>query len=561
MPRRDGPNFGAEERLFAAAPYPWYRYESMSDAPGDSDGDAAKSERDRVESALAQSEERFLSVVQGAPDGVAILRGASILYLNPRAARMLGLASPEAGVGRHITEFIHPEESQIAAQRIRELLRTGQAPDTPFEYRSRSLDGRDLTVEIKSIRIDFDGGPAVLAFARDVTYRKALEGRVAQAERLSALGVLSAGVAHEINNPLAYVLLNLEFIGQAMLGLPESAERATLLRRVQDAQHGAERVATIVRDLRTFARDDASSRGPVSLEKTLEAAVSMASAEIEKRARVVRRYDVVASVLGNPARLEQVFVNLLTNAVQSLPEGGPEKNVVTLTIFEDEHTVYVGVSDTGSGMSEDVKRQIFDPFFTTKPPGVGTGLGLPICQGIVRAHGGSIDVASTPGQGSTFTVTMPRFEGRVAPGYELSTGSRQRTQRGRVLIVDDDVNVGRTLSLALQPVHDVTVVTSGQEALAELHAARFSGGYDAILCDVLMPGMTGSELFDRARGELPGLEARFIFMSGGLFLGGAAELAKKSQNRVLEKPFDLDDVQEALRGVVMRTREATASPG
>jgi two-component system, cell cycle sensor histidine kinase and response regulator CckA len=531
----------------------------MSDAPGDPD--SVRIERDRAESALQQSEERFRSVVQGAPDGVAILRGPVILYLNPRAARMLGLATPEAGIGRQITEFIHPDESQMAAQRIRELLRTGQAPDTPHEYRSRSLDGRDLTVEIKSIRIELDGGPAVLAFARDVTYRKALEGRVAQAERLSALGVLSAGVAHEINNPLAYVLLNLEFLAQAMGLLPETPERAVLLRRVQDAQHGAERVATIVRDLRTFARDDASSRGPVSLEKTLEAAVSMASAELEKRARVVRRYDPVAHVLGNPARLEQVFVNLLTNAAQSLPEGGPEKNVITLTLFEDDHTVYVGVSDTGSGMPEDVKRQIFDPFFTTKPPGVGTGLGLPICQGIVRAHGGSIDVASTPGEGSTFTVTLPRAEAGAHAGHEHAAGSRQRTLRGRILIVDDDVNVGRTLSLALQQIHDVTVVTSGREALAELHAARFSGGYDAILCDVLMPGMTGSELFDRARGELPGLDARFIFMSGGLFSGGAAELAKKSQNRVLEKPFDLNDVQEALRNVVLRSRESPTPSG
>lgn len=530
----------------------------MSGAHGDPD--SVRLERDRAEHALEESEQRFRHVVQGAPDGVAILRGATILYLNPRAARMLGLETPEAGIGRSITEFIHPDETQIAAQRIRELLRTGLAPDTPHEYRSRSLDGRDLTVEIKSIRIDFDGGPAVLAFARDVTYRKALEGRVQQAERLSALGVLSAGVAHEINNPLAYVLLNLEFIGQAMGALPESPTRATLLRRVQEAQHGAERVATIVRDLRTFARDDASSRAAVSLEKTLEAAVSMASAELEKRARLVRKYEQVSRVLGNPARLEQVFVNLLTNAAQSLPDGGPEKNAITLTIFEDAHTVYVGVSDTGSGMSEDVQRQIFDPFFTTKPPGVGTGLGLPICQGIVRAHGGAIDVASVPGQGSTFTVTLPRFEGGTAAGSEHPTGSRQRTLRGRVLIVDDDVNVGRTLSLALQQVHDVTVVTSGQEALAELHAARFSGGYDAILCDVLMPGMTGSELFDRARGELPGLDVRFIFMSGGLFLGGAAELAKKSQNRVLEKPFDLNDVQEALRGVVARARDtATGS--
>ncbi len=529
----------------------------MPNAPDAPESDSARSQRERTESALEQSEQRFQSVVQSAPDGVAILRGATILYLNPRGARMLGLETPEAGIGRRITEFIESDQSGDAAERIRDLLRTGNQAETPHEYRSHSLDGRTLVVEISSIRIEFLGGPAVLAFARDVTERKALQARVAQAERLSALGVLSAGVAHEINNPLAYVLLNLEFLEQYLDSTPDGPERELLLKRVLEAKHGADRVATIVRDLRTFARDDATSRGAVSVETTLETAINLVSASLATRARLIRRYRPVSLVLGNAARLEQVFVNLLVNAAQAIPEGGsPETHAITVAVSESEAGVQVAFTDTGVGMPEETKQQIFDPFFTTKAPGVGTGLGLPICQGIVRAHGGSLNVDTTEGEGSTFTVTLPKFVGVPMVSEPEQPAPRGDQGRGRVLIVNDDVNVGKTLSLALQPIHDITVVTSGPAALAELRAAR--GSYDAILCDVLMPGMTGRELFDAARDELPELDARFIFMSGALFTGGTAELAATSRNRVLEKPFDIQQVRDALQSVVARVRQRSS---
>jgi PAS domain S-box-containing protein len=519
----------------------------MTDGTREDEGDRTlRADVARAETALRASEERFRAVVHGAPDGVAILRGPTILYLNPRAARLLGLAHPEDGYGHPITDFIHPDDQLAAAERIRDLIRSGRAHDAPAEYRSRARDGHELVVEISSILIDFDGGRAVLAFARDVTERKAMQTRLAQADRLSALGMLSAGVAHEINNPLAYVLMNLELIKRELE--KGDADRKILLARLEEARHGAERVATIVRDLKTFAREDQGVRWPVELEAVLDAALNVVGEEIAKRGRVTRDYARVPTVEGVAARLEQVFVNLLLNAAQALPDGDPLGNEVTVSASSDSDWVYVSVRDTGSGMSDEIRRHIFDPFFTTKPPGVGTGLGLPICQGIVGAYGGTIEVTTAPRAGSTFTVKLRRFHGAI--GAPAPTPSPAAPTRGRLLIVDDDAAVGRTLSLALEQDHDVTVVASGQAALELLRATPPERCFDAVLCDLVMPGMTGSELFSIARAELPKVARRFIFMSGGYFFG--ADTSQTDGQPVLEKPFNLEQVRTALRDVATR---------
>jgi PAS domain S-box-containing protein len=349
------------------------------------------SERRVAISALQESEARFRSVVEGAPDGVAILRQQQILFLNPRAARMLGLPNPEAGKGRMITDFLEPDDAELAERRIGELVATGRVHRDPAEYRSKSADGAELVVEISSIPIDLGGERSVLAFARDITERKAIQARLAEAERLTALGVLSAGVAHEINNPLAYVLLNLEYLRQQLPRLAEDPARLSdLMVRVRDACHGAERVATIVRDLRTFARGDDGTRGPVDLREVIEAAINIAGNTLKQSARIVRDYGESPLVDASANRLEQVFLNLLLNAAQALPNGDPERDEIRIRLYGDQLRAVAEIVDTGPGVPEQLIGRIFEPFFTTKPVGVGTGLGLPICRSILAAHGGTI---------------------------------------------------------------------------------------------------------------------------------------------------------------------------
>ena len=513
--------------------------------------------RKRSELALRQSEERFRALIDGAPDGIAILRGAQIAFLNAAAARMLGAASPEAALGVPITDFLHPEDAKLAEARIGQLYRTGTRHPDPAEYRSRSRDGQELFVEISAIPTEYQGKPAVLAFARDVTERKAIQARLVEADRLAALGVLSAGIAHEINNPLAYLLLNLEFLSRELPTLPNDPSKLdALMVRVRDAFHGAERVASIVRDLRTFARADEGMRGPIDVQAALESALNIAGSEIKQRATLIRDYQPVPPVDANPNRIEQVLLNLLLNAAQSLPNRETQSNEVRARLRRENDRVLIIIEDTGSGIPEELLGKIFDPFFTTKPVGVGTGLGLSICRSIVRGLGGEISVSSTPGRGSQFTVNLPASKERLAPkSMPPRSPSPPPQKRGRILIVDDEISVSRTLRALLQNEHDVVLTGDGAQALSAIAEAP-GDGFDVIMCDLMMPGMSGMELYERIRQEYPGMEQRIVFMTGGVSMDRAREFLATTINLTFEKPFDFDRLRRTLRRLVAQRAPA-----
>jgi two-component system, cell cycle sensor histidine kinase and response regulator CckA len=518
------------------------------------------SSRAATSQALRESEKRFRDLVDGAPDGVAILRGPVMMFLNGRAAKLLGLANAAQGTGRVITDFLHPDDRERAATRIRKLLQDGGL-DERAEYRSIDGRGEERAVEISSIPIEYQGGPAVLAFARDVTERKRMEIKLLEADRLTALGVLSAGVAHEINNPLAYVLLNLEYLKRELPKAANDPSRIeSLMVRVQDACHGADRVASIVRDLRTFARGEETARQPVGLENVIEAAVNIAYPEIRTRARLERRYQTVPAVDGNAGRLEQVFLNLLLNATQAFAEGSEEvDNLIRVTLRAEGDQVVAEVADNGPGIPADLLGRIFDPFFTTKPVGVGTGLGLPICRGIVQTHGGEITVDSKPGAGAVFTLTFPASKlspimpSRKSDRSPLDHGDVR--ERGRVLVVDDESVVAHTLKVLLQGEHDLVVAQSGAEALDLLQdEAASMPAYDAILCDLMMPGMTGIELFEVLRREYPALAGRVVFMTGGVSMLRVSEFLESVPNAKFEKPFDIAELRRCLHRLVASSR-------
>jgi PAS domain S-box-containing protein len=509
--------------------------------------------RTNAEEALRRSEARFRTVIENAPDGICILRWPKIVFANPRAARLLGCRTPEQAIGHDIFEFMRPEEAKLATERVTQRMRS-DVPPSPNEYTSRDPDGKELLVEISSIPIEYEGAPAVLGFARDVTERKATVARLIEADKLAAVGTLAAGVAHEINNPLAYVLLNLEFLARELPKLTGDASRLPVLQgRLQEALEGADRVKTIVRDLQTFTRRDQGIRGPVDLRSVIETALHLARHEIRHRAVIAKRYDPVPPVYGNTTRLEQLFLNLFLNAAHALADLDPERNLLEIAVRGgDDHSAIAQIRDNGSGMTPDVLRHVFDPFFTTKPTGVGTGLGLPICLGIARAIGGDIRLASEPGRGTTVTVTLPLYresETQPTDPHPTALAARERLSspppRGRVLLIDDERAVAESLALALSEDHDVVTVGSAAEA-----RKRIASGdrFDVVLCDLVMPGESGMQLFEHVRASWPDLARRFAFMTGGAFLPETDRFLQEIDNPRIEKPFDI----EAVRSLVDR---------
>jgi CheY-like chemotaxis protein len=308
-----------------------------------------------------------------------------------------------------------------------------------------------------------------------------------------------------------------------------------------EAREGAERVRKIVRGLKTFSRADEERRVVMDVKSALELAVNMAFNEMRHRARLVKDYGPVPLVDADEARLGQVFINLLINAAQTIPEGDVAANEIRIVTSTDTTgRAVVEVKDTGPGIPAAVLGRIFDPFFTTKPVGIGTGLGLSICHSIVTGMGGEIAVVSELGRGTTFRVTLPAAIGpAVSP---VMSERRIRSARAVVLIVDDDPFVGAALARVLRD-HEVVLTTKARDALDVLAGGK---RFDVILSDLMMPEMSGMEFYDELTRRDPRTAERVIFLTGGAFTPDARAFLDRVPNRQIEKPFD----PERLRALV-----------
>ncbi|TMQ05919.1 MAG: PAS domain S-box protein [Deltaproteobacteria bacterium] len=492
-----------------------------------------------VVAALRRSEARFRFLVESAPDGVVILKRGLIVFINPKAALLLGVGRGEAALGRSIASFLPPADAAAAGERIGAMLRKGiEFP--PSEY--GVLADRTRVVEIKSIACEWDGEQAVLAFARDVTERKAIQRRLVESDRLAALGTLAAGVAHEINNPLTYAHLSARRVARLLEGTGLPDEMLTAVRgHLDDIVHGIARIASITRSLRSFVSDDAEAPGRVDLEAVLARALKMVDNDLRHAARLVREIGPLPPVVGNAARLEQVFVNVLINAIKALPPDPRERHEIHVAAEHVGERVTVAIRDTGCGIPTALRGRIFEPFFTTRDVGHGIGLGLWVSKTIIDTLGGEIEVDSIEDVGMTVRVHVPTHPA-VAPAVELRapvarSAVIEGTRRRRVLVIDDEPSICYAIAQALADDHEVAVATTGTSALALVEATKF----DLILCDVMMPGMDGHELYRQIAERYPGLERRFVFMTGAL-ASGIVKALDGLPNAWLVKPFEISDV-------------------
>ncbi|MFO0662010.1 MAG: PAS domain S-box protein [Polyangiaceae bacterium] len=370
------------------------------------------SKRPEVHQVVAPRDSHFRELMDALPDCVLIHRNGKTIYANLTLIRTLGYLNDDSLIGKPVVELIHPDEKGDVSER---MLATAAGHSVPRrEERLLRRDGSYVVLEVVAMPIFFEGASSVLALGRDVTERKQIEAQLLTIDRLASLGRLAAAVGHEINNPIAYVLGSLELLRRELnhackdVVAPEKV--ASLQERVTIAREGAERVRDIVRDLRTLSRDDAELHRPIDIQRVLELCIDMAGHELHQRAKVTRELRECPKVNANEARLGQVFLNLLINAAQSIPEGHIDENEIKISTGVIDDMVAVDVCDTGVGIASDVRERIFEPFFTTKPLGFGIGLGLSICHHIVTSLGGEIR-AIPQERGTLFRVLLPPDQG------------------------------------------------------------------------------------------------------------------------------------------------------
>ncbi|MCP3136242.1 ATP-binding protein [Pyxidicoccus xibeiensis] len=366
--------------------------------------------RVRTETTLKRTEAGVHLLIEAFPDPVMVHVGDGVLLsVNPALVQYLGFRDASELVGRHVLELVRHEDRAAAQLHLGQALesqRASRAVEVPLMRR----DGEVMIADLVTMSVVFDGAPARVTVARDFTERKRTQAQLMLTDRMASMGLLAAGIAHELNNPLAYVLSNLDYLHGTVgpRSRPLTHDELVECRQVlDDAREGAERMRQIVRQLRVFSRVEDTKEEAVDVHRVLDSVTQMAASVVRARAKLVKDYGEVPPVRGNEGKLFQVFLNLLINAAHAIEEGQSETNEIRLTTYlEEGGRVVVMVRDTGQGIPPEHLRRIFDPFFTTKSAGVGTGLGLSICDTIVNALGGHISVESSVGAGTTFRVAL-----------------------------------------------------------------------------------------------------------------------------------------------------------
>ncbi|NUP05338.1 MAG: response regulator [Polyangiaceae bacterium] len=500
---------------------------------------------------MADLGKTFLTVAERARMGFVIVSlredGADSVYISEMAVEILGRPREELAT-MNLVDIVHERDRGRVADLISRIM-SGQKVESSIEMVMVHPNGKQVPVSTSFVEVEHQGRNLTVNIVTDISDRKRLEAQLARADRLAALGTLAAGVAHEINNPLASIALNLETLGRiAEESITSEDERDRARSLSQEIRSSLDRMATIVRDLRTFSRDDPMEDTAVDLRAIIASAERLVVHEVRHRARIVIDLPELPAVKARASRLEQVFVNILLNAAQAF-ETVAEQNVIRVRGgVTDAGAVYVDIEDNGPGIPSHIVGRVFDPFFSTKPIGVGTGLGLSICHGIVSRLGGELTVQSAVGVGSIFRVSLPAAERPVMlAGVEPPVVAQ--LPRMRVLVVDDEPAIGRAIRCLLEEGHDIDVVTSGEAALERLVDER---AYDVVLCDLMMPGLTGADVYEHLTRRNTGIERRLVFMTGGAVTEYGRRFLASVPNLRLDKPFDSIALEQALLATVER---------
>jgi two-component system NtrC family sensor kinase len=491
----------------------------------------------RQRRAFREVETRYKSLFERVPVGLYRSTPAGeIVDWNPALVQMLGYPDRQSFLTANATDFyVDP------GQRSRfQALIAEQGSARGFETQFRRRDGSVLSVRLSGSRVQDAEGRTLYyeGSIEDVTDLKRAEAALRQSEKLAALGSLLAGVAHELNNPLSVILGHSQLLAQTVQG--RTAERATKITAA------AERCARIVRNFLALARQHPPERQGAALGEIVGEAVELLAYQLRlSDVEVTLELAADLPVLwADPHQLHQVFVNLIANAHHALSQAPPPRRLTIAARHDPSRAaVTIEVADTGPGMPPEVRSRIFEPFFTTKPPGQGTGLGLPLCQGIVEGHGGTIAVESAPGRGTAFRIELPVTPPPEAAPAAPPAAAAQPVRQKSILIVDDEPDVAAILAdLLAVDGHRVEIAPNGARALEKLHTEAF----DAILSDLRMPELDGASFYRTLAHHGHPLVQRFIFVTGDVLGEETRQFLEETGALCVGKPFDLEQVRRAL---------------
>ncbi len=516
-------------------------------------------ENARLYEQVKQSEQRYRDLFANAYDLIFMLdRELKITSINNVGQQLTGYPVEEL-TGRPLWALCSPESWKTAEPVLRELLQ-GRGVQ-PFELELLRRDQEQVFLEVSAqVMLNGSGVKGVHCIARNLTDRRRLEQQLIQSEKLSAIGQLVAGVAHELNNPLTSVS------GYAQLLLRDQRLPEEPRQDIEQIHAQSERAAKIVQNLLIFAREHKPERRMVVINDALRSALALQSYQL-KVDNIGVALDLepnLPATTADPHQLQQVFLNLITNARHAMVEKGGRGMLTLRTSVapapDGSEAIRVEIGDSGVGIPEWNLKKIFNPFFTTKPVGQGTGLGLSICFGIVREHEGQIWAESQQGLGTRVYLSLPlRVQGDTETSLPApSRGASEEPESAlNVLVVDDEEPVVRLMARLLRDLgHRSTVVTSGEAALQALGREPF----DLILCDVKMPGLNGFELASAIRERDPDLADRLIFITGDTLSHTTRTSLEQSGNLFLAKPFSIEQLEGALQSITRRRSIGSNKP-
>jgi two-component system NtrC family sensor kinase len=488
----------------------------------------------RAQDTLSRSEARYRNLVESASDAIVTLDANGRFTTVNHAAEIISGYRREELVGQWFAPMLSDDELPKALAHFQKAL-AGETGLFETQFYRKDGEGRTISVTYSTPQRDEE----VLCLIRDVTDQKMLQEQLIQSEKMSAIGQLVSGVAHELNNPLAGIS------AFAQLLLAEKRFPPDQRTAAETIYSEARRASRIVQNLLTFARQHKAEKGPASINQVLDDTLELRGYELRVRGIDVRReYDeALPDTMGDGHQLQQVFLNLITNAEQAMERAEGRHHRLTVRTRNAGDIIRIEVEDTGGGIPPNLLERIFNPFFTTKPTGHGTGLGLSISLGIVREHEGRIWAENTSQGGARFIVELPVIAPRASGEFQAVHAAHPVGDRLHILVVDDEASVRVALQRYLAARgHDVETTASGQDALGLLRASQ----YDAVIVDMRMPDLSGEQLFEELRSADREHAERVIFTTGDLVGEQMRRFLDGSGRPCVPKPFEFSSFDQVL---------------